>query len=263
MRKGQAVCVVETSKASIEVEAPGDGTLVQLVAADVEVELGSSVALVAQTDAELEEAVARLAKAPPPPAGDDGPRNVTRKAAERAAELGVDVNLIDKAGFVTAEDVEAFVTSPAHETRADGYIESALFGGRRPVANGTVNLFVNQADPGKKNMRYRLFFTAADGRALTLTGVKDIEGPSFTSLWAETTTLYTQILDGHVPAGQTGTVVASGVLVIRPEDFFFRQLFSFRTKGPSPAARLSALNRFGAMFFGKVWDVYGRQAGPA
>jgi len=33
---------------------------------------------------------------------------VTRKAAERAAELGVDVSLIDKAGFVTAEDVEAF-----------------------------------------------------------------------------------------------------------------------------------------------------------
>jgi predicted acylesterase/phospholipase RssA len=163
---------------------------------------------------------------------------------------------------VTAVDVDAFVTSPAHETRADGYIDSPMYGGRRPVSNGTVNLFVNQADPTKKNMFYRLFFTAADGRQLTLTGVKDIEGPSPTSLWNETTTLYTQILSGHVAAGQAGTVVASGVLVIRPEDFFFKQLFSFRTKGPSLAARFDGLNRFGAMFFGKVWDVYGPQAGP-
>ncbi|MFL6279017.1 MAG: patatin-like phospholipase family protein [Vicinamibacterales bacterium] len=163
---------------------------------------------------------------------------------------------------ITAADVDAFVTSPAHATRADGYIESPLYGGRCSVSNGTVNLFVNQADPSKKNMFYRLFFTAADGRPLTLTGVKDIEGPSFTSLWNETTTLYTQILSGHVASGQAASVVASGVVIIRPEDFFFKQLFSFRTQGPSLAARLDGLNRFGAMFFGKVWDVYGHQAGP-
>jgi predicted acylesterase/phospholipase RssA len=158
---------------------------------------------------------------------------------------------------VTAADVDAFVTSPAHETHAEGYIESPLYGGRRPVANGTVNLFVNQADTTKKKMLYRLPFTAADGRPLTLVGFKDIEGPSFASLWSETTTLYTQILDGHVAAGQGAAVLASGVVVIRPEDFFFKQLFSFRTKGPSPQAKLDAVNRFGAMFFGKVWDVYG------
>src|SRR2546430_12717829 len=64
---------------------------------------------------------------------------------------------------VTATDVDAFVTSPAHEPAADGYVDSPLYGGRRP-AKGTVNLFVNQADPSKKNMRYRLFFTASDGR---------------------------------------------------------------------------------------------------
>lgn len=162
---------------------------------------------------------------------------------------------------VSVADVDAFVTSPAHQARADGYIDSPRFGGRRPVVNGTVNLFVNAADPAKKNMRYRLFFTGADGRDYTMTGVKDVVGPSLTTLWAETTTLYTQILEGHVPSGQAAPVVASGVLVIRPEDFFFKQLFSFRTQGPSAAARLDGLNRFGAMFLGKVWDVYGHQAG--
>ena len=163
---------------------------------------------------------------------------------------------------ISVADVDAFVTSPAHETRADGYIESQLFGGRRPVSNGTVNLFVNAADPTKKTMVYRLFFTGADGRTYTLAGFKDIQGPSVTTLWHETTTLYTQILDGHIAAGQQGPLFGSGVLVIRPEDFFLKQLFSFRTQGPSAAARLAGLNRFGAMFLGKIWDVYGHQAGP-
>ena len=128
MRKGQPVCVVETSKASIEVESPGDGTLVRLVAADVEVELGSSVAVVAQTGAELEEAVGRLAEAPERPAADDGPRNVTKKAAERAAELGVDVTLIEKPGFVTAEDVEAFAAAAARAEVGAGEVDVVLDG---------------------------------------------------------------------------------------------------------------------------------------
>jgi predicted acylesterase/phospholipase RssA len=164
---------------------------------------------------------------------------------------------------VSTADVDAFVTSPAHETRADGYIESSLFGGRRPVSNGVVNLFVNAANPSKKNMRYRLFFTGADGKNYTMVGFKDIEGPSFTALWDETTTLYTQVLEGHVADGQHGTVVGSGVTHILPEDFIFKQLFSFRTKGPNLGARLNAMTRFGVMFFGAVWDVYGHQAGPA
>ena len=163
---------------------------------------------------------------------------------------------------ISVRDVDAFITSPSHEARADGYIDSRLFGARRPVSNGTVNLLIDAADPTKKQMLYRLFFTDENGRDHTLAGFKDIAGPSITSLWTETTTLYTQILDGRVTPGAQGTVIASGVIVIRPEDFFFKQLFSFRTEGPSVAARLSAMNRFGAMFLGKLWDVYGHQKGP-
>ena len=120
--------MVETSKASVEIEAPGDGTLVQLVAADVEVELGSSIGVVARSEAELEAAVARLAGAAPEPPGADGPQNVTRKAAERAAELGVDVTLIEKTGFVTAEDVEAFAARAARGAAAGGDADVVLAG---------------------------------------------------------------------------------------------------------------------------------------
>ena len=124
VRKGQALCVVETSKASIEIEAAGDGTLVHLVAADSEVELGSSIGLIAQSDADLEAAKARLERAP----RDAGPRNVTRKASERAAELGVDVSLIDKAGFVTAEDVEAFAAAAARVSASSTETDVVLDG---------------------------------------------------------------------------------------------------------------------------------------
>ena len=162
---------------------------------------------------------------------------------------------------VKVEDVDDFLTSPAHRTRADGYIESALYGGRRPVSNGTINLLVDAGDPTKKQMRYRIPFTAADGQDYTLVGFKDISGHTITDVWPETTTLYTQILKGHVAEGANGPVDASGILIIRPEDFIFTQMLSFRVDGP-PATRAAALARFGAMFMGKLWDVYGHQIGP-
>ena len=50
---GQPVCVVETTKATVEVEAPGAGTIVQLYGEEVEVELGKTIAYVAETADEL------------------------------------------------------------------------------------------------------------------------------------------------------------------------------------------------------------------
>jgi cholesterol oxidase len=124
-----------------------------------------------------------------------------------------------------------------------------------------VNLLVDAGDPTRKQMKYRLFFTSADGHDYTLSGFKDISGSTLADAWPETTTLYTRILAGQVGDGASGTVDASGVIVIRLEDFLFHQLFSFRVDGPV-ADRAQAMARFGAMFFGKLWDVYGRQIGP-
>jgi hypothetical protein len=163
---------------------------------------------------------------------------------------------------VNIADVDQFVTSPQHATTADGYVDSPLVGGKCPVQGGVINLFVDAGDPTRKNMRYRLPFTGNDGQRYTMVGFKDVSGKTFAELWPETTTLYVTLYRGDVAEGATGPVVASGVLHIRPEDFFFVQLFSFRVQGPSLAARTQGLTRFGAFFFGKVWDVYGHQIGP-
>ena len=102
---GQPVCVVETTKATVEVESPGDGTLVQLFDDGIEVELGKTIALVAQSAEELESARSRREPKPEPaPATTD--RKATRKAVELAERRGIDLGAIEKRGFITEKDVE-------------------------------------------------------------------------------------------------------------------------------------------------------------
>ena len=115
---GQPVCVVETTKATVEVESPGAGTIVQLYGEEVEVELGKTIAYVAETADELAsiEARAEAKPAPKPAAGD---RKATRKAVELAELHGIDLASIDKRGFITEKDVEALIAQhKASETPA-------------------------------------------------------------------------------------------------------------------------------------------------
>jgi glycine cleavage system H lipoate-binding protein len=105
---GQAVCVVETTKATVEVESPGAGTIVQLFAEEVEVELGKVIAYVAESAEEL--ALLDTGEAAKPAAKPaEGDRKATRKAVELAALHDVDLSAIEKRGFITEKDVEEVV----------------------------------------------------------------------------------------------------------------------------------------------------------
>jgi acetyltransferase-like isoleucine patch superfamily enzyme len=107
VEKGQPVCVVETTKATVEVESPGAGTIAQLYDEGVEVELGKVIAYVAESPEELARIDAGAAEerptAPKAPAGE---RKATRKALELAERHGLDLSAIDKRGFITERDVE-------------------------------------------------------------------------------------------------------------------------------------------------------------
>jgi len=110
VEQGQPVVVVETTKATVEVEAPGAGTIVQLYNEGVEVELGKTIARIAESADELdsiERAAAEDEKPAPKPA--EGERKATRKALELAERHGVDIAEIDKRGFITEKDVEELV----------------------------------------------------------------------------------------------------------------------------------------------------------
>lgn len=168
---------------------------------------------------------------------------------------------------ITVDGVNRFVTRPEHDTEnLEGYIECPAFGGRLPVEKGKFNLFIDDADPARKTMLYRLFFRDKDGQALTLSGFKDIKDDPGFDLWADTTTLYTQIFKGHISAEEEKTVrnnptdpldnpVASGIINIYFFDFL-KQLTTFRVEGATVSDRVSAMPRFGRLFMGKLWDVY-------
>jgi acetyltransferase-like isoleucine patch superfamily enzyme len=119
---GQPVCVVETTKATVEVESPGAGTIVQLYGEEVEVELGKTIAYVAESADELAAIDAKAVEKPSakPAAGE---RKATRKAVELAELHGIDLSTVEKRGFITEKDVEELlVAQKAAESPAPGPI---------------------------------------------------------------------------------------------------------------------------------------------
>ncbi len=156
---------------------------------------------------------------------------------------------------ITADDVDGFVADPAHLGRATGYVECDLLGGRLPVQRGWFNLFTRDADPARRRMLYRLLLADAGGNPLTLVGHKDVHDDPGFDVWRDTSTLYVRLHAGHSdPSGEDGPVVAAGIITIHIPDFL-RQLTTFRTDGPQPA---HAMEAFGRLFLGELWDVYGR-----
>jgi acetyltransferase-like isoleucine patch superfamily enzyme len=112
VEKGDVVCVVETSKASMEIEAPVAGLLAHLFAAGEEVELGTAIAVVGDSERELEEYVReRRRAAAPAEATATGRPRATRKALELATEHDIDLSVIEKDGFITAEDIQGLVAA--------------------------------------------------------------------------------------------------------------------------------------------------------
>lgn len=161
---------------------------------------------------------------------------------------------------ITADDLDRFMIEPTHEARVEGFVQCEDLGGRLPVEGGAFNLFVDEGDPAHKRMLYRLHFRDGVGHPLTLTGYKVIETETGRGLWRDTTTLYTHVLKGHVDAAGDAAAepVAAGIIRITPLKFA-RQLTTFRARGPSAAASMSGLARFGVLFAGSLWDVYARR----
>ena len=114
--QGQPVCVVETTKATVEIEAPGAGAIVQLYAENVEVELGKTIAYVAESAEELASIDAGAKEKPVPASPAAGDRKATRKAVELAELHGIDLGQIEKRGFITEKDVEELI---ARQTAAE------------------------------------------------------------------------------------------------------------------------------------------------
>jgi cholesterol oxidase len=156
---------------------------------------------------------------------------------------------------ISVDDVDRFVSDPGHQGSATGYVESDLLGGRLEVERGWFNLFVEIDDPESRQMLYRLWLRGPGGNPMTFTGVKQVRDDPGLDVWRDTSTLYVRILEGHLEPGvDDGAVLAAGVITIHIPDFMV-QLTTFRTSGDGP---VGAMEGFGRLFLGQLWDVYGR-----
>ena len=158
---------------------------------------------------------------------------------------------------IRTEDLDTFLSSDEHQCGAVGYVEGDLIGGRCEIDNGIFNLFVDTADKNRRQMRYRLFFTTSEGKKLTLSGVKQIQDNPGLDIWADTTTLFTNLFQGHIEAEKEPKTktFAAGKLFIEAADFAV-QLTTFRTSATGFKERIQAFEKFGAFFLGSLWEVY-------
>jgi cholesterol oxidase len=180
-----------------------------------------------------------------------------RRGARHGRQDGTDIRL---KLAITADDVERFVVAPAHRATVRGYIHCEALGGRLGVERGDFQLFIDDGDPTRKEMRYRLWFRDGGERPLTLSGTKYVRNDRGFDLWRDTTTLFTHIYHGHVERDEEARadLVASGIVNVHPADFA-RQLTTFRADAPAWKARAAVLARFGTFFAGSLWDVYARR----
>lgn len=159
---------------------------------------------------------------------------------------------------IRIDDLDAFIADPAHHAQAIGYLEGSYIGGRQPVLAGEFNLFADSGDADRKTMLYRLKFENSAGQALTLCGRKDIRDDFGFDTWSDTTTLYVNLYAGQVNAADEGaaSLLASGILHIQVRDFL-HQLTTFQADAPTLGERLHAVQRFGRLFMGKLWETHG------
>ncbi|MGP7813976.1 MULTISPECIES: GMC oxidoreductase [Micrococcaceae] len=165
---------------------------------------------------------------------------------------------------ITAKDIDRFTADPRHPASAEGFLDADVLGGHCPVLRGWFNLFVPD-EQERRLMLYRLHVQSPGGRQLTLVGFKDIHDGPGVDLWPDTTTLFVQLLEGHVfppapehpaasglLAAEDPAVLGSGILYIEPLDFA-RQLTTFRAQGPR---KVQALSAFGGLFLGSLYRSY-------
>ncbi|MBV9140942.1 MAG: GMC family oxidoreductase N-terminal domain-containing protein [Pseudonocardiales bacterium] len=157
---------------------------------------------------------------------------------------------------IVSDDLERMLTDPNHQAHMIGTVTApALSPDPITVTDGVFHFLV--VDPDRvdgRQMRYQMKLTTDDDRYYYFVGFKIIHDDRGGNVLSDTTTLYITVHEGD---NDTGSVVAKGILTIRPEDLA-KQLTTIEARGATSAQqRLAAIARFGELFAGTLFDVYG------
>ncbi|HKP72503.1 MAG TPA: patatin-like phospholipase family protein [Pyrinomonadaceae bacterium] len=156
--------------------------------------------------------------------------------------------------------VNRFITTPEHEASIEGFVVCDKLGGRLPVKGGVFNIYVDEGDPTRKQVLYRVLFDDAQGNPLTLAAFKELHDDPGMDALSDINELFVKLFRGEVSGGEEATaeVLAAGILRVGMVAFL-KQLTTFRVDAPTVADRAAALARFGVFYFGRLWDVYARR----
>jgi hypothetical protein len=148
---------------------------------------------------------------------------------------------------VSIDDIDRFAADPEHTGSITGSLEYAPFGASLPVSSGIFNLF-SPGGPEERLMQYRLAFEY-EGQAYLLDGRKHVRDDPGFDVWKDTTTLYTVL---HGGADESGPVAGAGILSLGVE-----ALTRMMTTMRATDGGLGPLVKFGRLFLGSLWEVYG------
>ncbi|HEU4538852.1 MAG TPA: GMC oxidoreductase [Polyangiaceae bacterium] len=156
---------------------------------------------------------------------------------------------------VTVANLDRFLANASHGASARGTVRVTGLTPSEgaPVEGGAFNLFVAGASPDARRLLYALPFTGVDGARYVLEGNKEVRDDAGRfDLWSDATTLHAVVRE----AGPAGRVVAAGELRIGAWGAL-RQLSTLRVHNArSPLQKVTALARFGDLFFGTLWEVF-------
>jgi cholesterol oxidase len=161
----------------------------------------------------------------------------------------LDGNAISFTLVIEIPNMANFYRDPDQTERAQGHIDSTLFGRALIVPDGRFNLFKKVGNPPRKQMEYELPFEAG-GNQFVLSGHKNIHDDPGFDPWVDLTRLFTRIVDRDPPPNQQPKTVAYGIVEISPHGFL-DQLLTFRSDDGLPG-----LARFGKFFFGNLVETY-------
>ena len=173
-------------------------------------------------------------------------------------------SVFDFIGTINVGDIERFVDDPAHTGTIAGAVKApALSAEPLDISEGIFNLMqVDHERVRTRRFDYKALLSSREGKRYRFAGFKVVhDDKAGLDLWSDTSTLYIDVVEEA-----TGSAVPkrfAGVIHIDPVDFGKQLTTLAAIGGGSSAKRAAAVAKFGALFAGTLYDVYGHAPGLA
>jgi cholesterol oxidase len=169
---------------------------------------------------------------------------------------------------IQMKDIDTFGSDPRHSAPMDGIV--MWLGDKRSFTGGQFNMLVDSTNPSVKHMFYRIPFADGAGKPLTMLGHKVLRDDRGVDIWADITTLFIRIYEGHVaghdftrPIGDTPEwppgQIAIGIIHISLRDGIASGL-SFAAPGATRLQKMKAVTKFLGFYGNNVVELWIKQS---